>query len=72
MRLDGDDRIVVRVPAEQVKNQQGLEHFVSDDTKQLLELYGRSFDHSLSAALRPGYSRDGVASRWSLRRSAPT
>ena len=44
MRLDGQDRIVVRVPAEQVKYQrQQLEHFLSDDAKELLELYVKEF-----------------------------
>ena len=44
MRLDGHDRIVVRVPVEQVKYQkQQLEHFLSDDAKELLELYVKEF-----------------------------
>ena len=43
MQLNGLDMVVVRVPSEKVKNQQALEHFLNDDTKDLLELYVREF-----------------------------
>jgi integrase len=41
--LDGRERIVIRVPAEHVKNLQAVEHLLNEDTQELLELYVR--DH---------------------------
>jgi len=53
VRLDGHERVVVRVPSESVKNHQALEHFLNEDSKDLLEFYVQKFRPLLAAGPSP-------------------
>jgi integrase len=53
VRLDGHERVVVRVPSESVKNRQALEHSLNEDTQDLLELYVQKFRPLLAAGPSP-------------------
>lgn len=59
LTLDGAQRVVVRIPAVEVKNEEPLEHFLSLDAANLLELYVQEFRPLLvegaSPWLFPGY-----------------
>jgi integrase len=59
LRLDGGDRIVIRIPGREVKNGEPLEHYLSSDAAALLDLYVQDFRPLLTPVdtpwLLPGY-----------------
>ena len=63
--VNGSMRVLVRIPASEVKNSQALEHYLNEDAADLLELYVKEFRPLLAAGaspwLFPGYGTQAKA-----------
>jgi hypothetical protein len=53
LKLDGKDRVVIRIPPEEVKNHEAVEYYLSDDAAGLLDLYVKTCSRLTAVSCRP-------------------